>query len=71
MQNKVIKEPGPDHPISVEPTAGRVVVKAGGKILADTRRALAMRECDYPVVYYVPRADVDMSVLERTNHATY
>ena len=71
MHNKVIKKPGPDHPITVEPAAGRVVVKAGGKVLADTRRALTMRESDYPPVHYVPRADVEMSVLERSNHATY
>ena len=68
---RVPKEPGPDHPISVAPAKGRVIVKAGGKILADSSRALTMREADYPVVQYVPRSDVDMSVLVRTDHATY
>lgn len=63
--------PGPDHPIAIEPTHGRVVVRLGGRIVADTNQALTMRECDYPPVQYVPRADVDVSLLERTTHSTY
>ena len=66
-----MKEPGPDHPIALEPTKGRVVVKAGGKILADSTRALTMTECDYPPVQYVPRSDVDMALLRRSDHTTY
>ncbi len=37
MTDKPIKIPGPDHPISVEANPSRVVVKVGGKIIADTR----------------------------------
>ena len=37
--NKSVKVPGPDHPITVEPTRGRVVVKASGKIVADMIKA--------------------------------
>lgn len=65
------KIPGPDHPISLEPTAGRVIVRVGGRTIADTRDAIGLREAGYPVVRYVPRGDVDMSLLERTAHATY
>jgi uncharacterized protein (DUF427 family) len=65
------KIPGPDHPIAVEPTEGRVIVRVGGRIVADTRAARAMLESDYPPVQYVPRGDVDMSLLERTSHSTY
>ncbi len=68
---KTIKIPGPDHPITVEPAAGRVVVKAAGHVVADTREALTLREANYPPVLYIPRKDVDMSLLERTDHATY
>lgn len=71
MQSKPVKEPGPDHPIGLEPTNGRVVVKVGGKVLADSTRALTMSECDYPLVQYVPRSDVDMSLLRRSDRATY
>jgi uncharacterized protein (DUF427 family) len=63
--------PGPDHPITVEPAKSRIVVRAGGKTVADTRRALALWEASYPVAYYVPREDADLSLLERTDHQTY
>lgn len=68
---KPILQPGPDHPITVEPSSDHVVVTLDGKTVADTRSALTLREADYPPVYYVPRDDVDMSLLERTDHATY
>jgi len=50
------KIPGPDHPITVEPTSARVVVRVGGRILADTDKALTLREACYPAVQYVPLA---------------
>jgi len=71
MTAKPIRIPGPDHPITVEPTAGRVVVTAGGRVIADTRAALTLREASYPAVQYIPRADVDMAQLARSKHATY
>jgi uncharacterized protein (DUF427 family) len=49
----------------------RVVVTVGGRVIADTREALTLHEADYPPVHYIPRKDVDMSLLERTDHATY
>ena len=48
-----------------------MVVSVGGRVIADTRAALTLREATYPPVQYVPRKDVDMSLLERTSHATY
>jgi uncharacterized protein (DUF427 family) len=66
-----VKLPGPDHPITIEPTARRVVVKAGGRVVADSRRALTLQEARYPAVQYIPRADVDMTLLERSSHATH
>lgn len=66
-----IKLPGPDHPITITHNPRRVVVKAGGRIIADTRRALTLQEANYPAVQYIPRVDVEMSLLERTDHATY
>ncbi len=71
MNAKIIKQPGPDHPITVEPNRSRVVVSLAGKVIADTRDALTLREASYPAVYYIPRKDVDMSLLQRTDHATY
>lgn len=71
MPNRDIRIPGPDHPIDIAPQPARVVVRAGGRIIADTRAALTLREASYPPVHYVPRADVDMALLARTDHATY
>jgi uncharacterized protein (DUF427 family) len=71
MTTKTVKIPGSDHPITIEPNPARVVVSVGGRVIADTRAALTLREATYPPVQYVPRKDVDMSLLERTRHATY
>ena len=71
MQAKTIKIPGPEHPITIQPNAKRIVVKAAGKIIADTVEALTLQEASYPAVHYIPRKDVNMSLLERTDHATY
>jgi uncharacterized protein (DUF427 family) len=65
------REPGPDHPITLAPNPARVVVKAGGQVIADTRAAVTLKEASYPAVQYIPREDVDMSKLTRTSHATY
>jgi uncharacterized protein (DUF427 family) len=71
MTDRPIKIPGPDHPITVTANPGRVVVTVGGRIVADTRDALTLREASYPPVQYIPRADVDMALLSRTDHASY
>src|SRR6201993_3256791 len=71
MPEKQIMVPGPDHPITIEPNPARVVVTLAGRTIADTREALTLREASYPAVQYVPRKDVDMTLLERSAHATY
>ena len=71
MKEKQIKIPGPDHPISLQHNPARVVVSVAGRVIADSRNALTLREADYLTVQYIPRADVDLSQLERTDHATY
>ena len=68
---KTVKIPGPDHPISIEPTQGRVTVTLAGRVIADTRAALTLREAAYPAVHYIPLADVDRSLIEKTAHASY
>jgi uncharacterized protein (DUF427 family) len=71
MKEKQIKIPGPNHPISIEHNPARVVVSVAGRVIADTRSALTLRESDYSAVQYIPRKDADLSQLERTDHATY
>ena len=71
MKTKQIEIPGPDHPISIQRNPARVVVSVAGHVVADTRSALTLREADYSPVQYIPREDVDLSQLKRTDHATY
>ena len=71
MAEKARKIPGPDHPITIERNPAHITVTVGGKLIADTREALMLREGSYPAVQYIPRKDVNMSLLERTRHSTY
>jgi len=71
MTEKPVKIPGPDHPIAVTKNPKRVTVTVNGKIVASTRAALTLKEASYPPVQYIPRADANMALLERTRHSTY
>ena len=69
--SRTVLEPGPKHPITVEPASTRVTVRAGETPVAETTAALALQEAGYPVVYYVPLADVRPEVLRLTDTTTY
>lgn len=71
MTEKIVKIPGPDHPITIEPASKRVVVRSGDKVIADTVHALFLREAKYPAVQYIPRNDVDLSALVRSETTSY
>jgi len=59
-----------DHPITIGPIAERVRVVWRGRTIADTTHALELMEAGYKPVAYIPRADVDMERLERTDRVT-
>jgi uncharacterized protein (DUF427 family) len=46
-------------------TGRRIVVELGGHVLADTVRAVRVCETSHPPVYYVPREDLAVELLER------
>ncbi len=71
MSERLVKLPGPAHPITTEANPARVVVCAGGRVVADSVLSLTLREASYPAVRYIPRADVDMAALARSTHASY
>jgi uncharacterized protein (DUF427 family) len=71
MSAKPVRTPGPDHPITVKANPTRLVVSVAGRVIADTQHALTLQEAAYPPVQYIPRKDVDMSLLTRTEHSTY
>ena len=66
-----MKLPGPDHPITITPNGRRVRVAFAGRVVADTTRALTLKEAGYKPVFYIPRADADMSLLTRTSHSSH
>jgi uncharacterized protein (DUF427 family) len=70
-KGKEVRIPGPDHPITISPAEGAVRVTVAGRIVAESTRALRLEEKGYTPVHYVPRNDVDMSLLTRTTHYTY
>ena len=39
--------------------------------MADSTRALLLREANYPLVHYFPQEDVRMELLNRTDHETH
>lgn len=65
-----MKPIGPDHPISIERNPQRVRVRFNGEVVADTTRALMLREASYAPVQYIPRDDVRMHLLRRSTHMT-
>lgn len=71
MTEKTVLIPDETHPITVAATAGTVTVSVGGTGIATSTSALTLQESTYPAAYYVPLADVDPEVLERSDHATY
>ena len=60
-----------DHPITIEPNPNRVRVLFDGRVVADTTRALTLKEASLPAVQYIPREDAVMSLLQRTAHKTH
>ena len=66
-----MKLPGPDHPITITPNPRRVRVTAADIVIAETSKALTLKEAKYPAVQYVPREDTNMALLERTDRVTH
>jgi uncharacterized protein (DUF427 family) len=66
-----IKTPGPDHPITVEPSPDRVIVRAGGETIADSTATLVLQEAEYAPVRYIPITDVDQALLASSDTSTY
>lgn len=66
-----VLEPSAGHPITIEPTLGRVEVRVNGELIADTSAALQLREATLPVVQYIPLTDVVQERLTRTETSSY
>ena len=66
-----MKLPGPDHLITITRNPRRVRVTAGDLVIAESAKALTLKEARYPAVQYLPREDANMALLERTDRTTH
>ena len=71
MSNKLVLKPSSTHPIAIEKIDRRITVSVGGNTIADTTQALSLKEASHQPAIYIPREDVNMSLLERSNLKTY
>ncbi len=56
---------------TIEPARGTIVVRTGDAVLAESQNARVLREDGYGPVYYLPREDVAMEFLDRSEKVTH
>jgi uncharacterized protein (DUF427 family) len=61
----------PDYAVIISPADKKLVVRYQDMIIAESTSALVIAETRHGAVYYLPREDVDMSVLQTTELSTY
>jgi uncharacterized protein (DUF427 family) len=59
------------HRIEITNTEAHVVVRREGVVLADTNRAVLLREGKLPTRYYIPADDVRMEIMQPTDTTTH
>ncbi len=59
------------RPPRLEQSSDHVVVTHHGRVIVDTRSPLRILETSHPPTYYLPRVDVDLSVLEPVEGTTF
>ena len=69
------KAPGyashPGHRVDLSPVRQRVRVTFAGETIADSSHPVAVDESNHGRVLYLPRADVRMDLLTRTEHTSH
>lgn len=71
MTDRTMLVPDSSHPITIAAQPSRVTVASGSLHIGETGAALTLSEASYPPVPYIPRGDIDMSLLERSDHVTW
>jgi len=59
-----------DHPITVEPASDPIRITFAGRVIAETDRAMILREEGHPPVAYLPREDVHNEVMRASETRT-
>ena len=57
--------------ITIEPARSTIVVRTADAVIAESRNALVLREEGHPPVYYLPRTDIAMEFLDRSDKITH
>ncbi len=65
------RERDPAHVVEVEPSPRWVRVAFNGATIADSKRTRLLRETGARPIYYFPREDVRMDLLERSDQRTH
>lgn len=68
---RAILERIPDYEVAISDFSGSVLVSLNGQTLAKTSKALLVQETRHSDVFYLPRGDVNLSLLTPTDHSTY
>ncbi len=63
--------PAPRYHLEITETPKRIKIVFNGELVASTRRARVLRETRLAPVYYLPREDVRMDLLRRSDHHTH
>jgi uncharacterized protein (DUF427 family) len=59
------------HRIDIRLTSRELIVRAGDRLIAESRRPLVLYESGFAPRWYVPRADVDKGALELVERQTF
>ena len=70
-ERKRILEKIPDYAVELTPTDRTITVTIGDDHVAHSSRALLVKETKHADVYYLPREDVELTILDATEHSTY
>jgi uncharacterized protein (DUF427 family) len=60
----------PEHKVEEKPLKKRIQVAVGDQLVADTTAAVEVDEDNHPPRFYIPRADVNMGLLQPSNTRT-
>ncbi|WAB82963.1 DUF427 domain-containing protein [Microcella daejeonensis] len=59
------------RPPRVEPVHARVTIELGGRVIADTTRAVRVLETSHPPAYYLPQEDFVEGALQPVDGSTF
>ena len=68
---KSVLERIPDYAVAISPVDNRLTIRHQDTVIAESSDALLIQESRHGDVYYLPRSDVNMELLQATDLSTY